>query len=100
MQDSDTPTTTSSGFDDAVLPAPAVRSFPIVGGDPGSRYVQLLIRILYSILYVLMGELMPVSNNVVGRRNADHFMTFIHSLLSLTQLWSHVDDCSGSKWRF
>lgn len=39
MQNSDTPTTTSSGFDDAVLPAPAVRHFPIVGENPGSRYV-------------------------------------------------------------
>ena len=41
MEDSQTPTTTSSGFDDAatVLPAPAVRNFPVVGANPGPRYV-------------------------------------------------------------
>jgi len=44
MDETLTPTTSpspSSSFDEAVLPAPSVRPFPIVGANPGPRYDQI-----------------------------------------------------------
>jgi len=41
MDETQTPTTSpspSSSFDEAVLPAPSVRPFPLVGANPGPRY--------------------------------------------------------------
>eukprot|EP00889_Picochlorum_renovo_P008416 jgi/Picre1/35446/NNA_002908.t1 len=46
MEESQTPTTTTSSFDDVVLPAPAVRQFPLIGDDPGPRCGHTLTTIL------------------------------------------------------
>jgi len=65
MEESQTPTTTASSFDDVVLPAPAVRQFPLIGDDPGPRYVdENNMRIIVWIVWGLV-EVWLCCNQVV-----------------------------------